>query len=188
MFYQIEIFLTSTMERPFCPNFHVTYLPFVYKKSLLVCEFVVLHPLLMTAPTNFQTEILSSDCLLCWREILTLFFYIEASWLFYLLRSWNLETSGLLDHSEISRTECWRMNRTFFCRARDTRLRMSELAEEIASTTTGLGTLIHIIFFFPRHNFRSAFSKTLLLYLLQIIYYRLAYLPHCMNGLQNICY
>jgi hypothetical protein len=77
---------------------------------------------------------------------------------FHLLRSW---LSWL---SEISRIERWRMNRTFFCRARDTRLRMSELAEEIASTTTGLGTLIHKIFyFFPRNNFGCAFSKTLLL-------------------------
>jgi hypothetical protein len=42
------------------------------------------------------------------------------------------------------------MNRTFFGRARDTRLRMSELAEEIASTTTGLGKLINNTFSFFR--------------------------------------
>jgi hypothetical protein len=55
---------------------------------------------------------------------------------------------------------------------------MSELAEEIASTTTGLGKLIHKIFcFFPRNNFGCAFSKTLLL--------TANYLPHCMLGLHG---
>jgi hypothetical protein len=77
------------------------------------------------------------------------------------------------------------MNRTFFGRARDTRLRMSELAEEIASTTTGLGTLIQKIFFFlPRNNFGCAFSKPLLLasnYILSACFF-------ASHGLQNIHY
>jgi hypothetical protein len=64
---------------------------------------------------------------------------------------------------------------------------MSELAEEIASTTTGLGTLNHKIFyFFPRNNFGCAFSKTLLLtenYILTVCFFALL----CMLGLQNIC-
>jgi hypothetical protein len=98
--------------------------------------------------SNFQTEILTFRLSALFGRDSNIIFLYWSGWLFYLLRSWNLETSWVSWLSKISRTERWRMNRTFFCRARDTRLRMSELAEEIASTTTGLGKLIYNTFSF----------------------------------------